>query len=215
VTENSAPPSPSSSKSRNPLDDFARSGSSSKAKKEGSHAKTSRSRSSTVTSHRPQAPQSLDAALEKINVAPPDDGPASPSFKDSGYLSESTRSYRSGSTPSHSPPASPQIPASRPMLSSLAGGPTVGGKPISSPILNHGKAHSNFYLRGLTGCGTLAATLQMSPVKNRASSRPIAVVPKINIGHSDATPSRTSLSTGYVNADIPSVSFGVLKLIFE
>ncbi|KAH6914216.1 hypothetical protein BKA70DRAFT_1142953 [Coprinopsis sp. MPI-PUGE-AT-0042] len=179
VTENSAPPSPSSSKFKLGVDDFTRSGSSSKAKKEGSHAKTSRSRSSTVTSHRLQAPQSLDAALEKINVPQSENGvPTSPSFKDSGYLSESTRSHRSGSTPSHSPPASPQITASRPMASPLATGPTVGGKPISSPILNH------------------AATLQMSPVKNRASSRPIAVVPKINIGHSDSIPSRTSLSSG-------------------
>lgn len=174
VSERSAPSSPASSKLKLGAEDPARSDPSLKPKKDSSHSKTSRSRSSTVTSHRLQAPQSLDAALEKINVPHLEGRPASPSFKDSGYLSESTRSNRSGS--SHSPPASPQMTMSRP--AALTAGPTVGGKPISSPILNH------------------AATLQMSPVKNRASSRPIAVVPKINIGHSDSNPSRASFSTG-------------------
>lgn len=173
VSERSAPSSPMSSKMKLGAEEPARSDSSSKVKKEDTHSKTSRSRSSTVTSHRPQVPQSLDAALEKINV-PHEGRPASPSFKDSGYLSESTRSTRSRS--SNSPPASPQLTTSRPMAATV--GPTVGGKPISSPILNH------------------AATLEMSPVKNRLSSRPIAVVPKINIGHSDMNPSRSSFSTG-------------------
>ena len=59
VSERSAPSSPMSSKMKLGAEEPARSDSSSRVKKEGTHSKTSRSRSSTVTSHRPQVPQSL------------------------------------------------------------------------------------------------------------------------------------------------------------
>ncbi|KDR75311.1 hypothetical protein GALMADRAFT_249333 [Galerina marginata CBS 339.88] len=135
----------------------------------------SRARSKSYTSHRPQPPQSLHAALEILSTSHSDSGHSSvqKSFQDDSANASSFHGYASTdempSTPSRrhnrESPASP----SRPIPETPKHRPTVGGKGISSPILNH------------------AATMQMSPVKNRSTGKPIAVEPRLSHGASLAT----------------------------
>ncbi|TFK25556.1 hypothetical protein FA15DRAFT_668447 [Coprinopsis marcescibilis] len=187
ATEHSAPPSPSSTKFGTDLK--GNSGSSTRAGKDSpskpknqgdstnpSDGSTRSGRPKTPTSayasHRPQQPQSLDAALEKLTFSQSEGGPSSPA-----RTNGSIRNSESLSTPGSSPHQSLRIKTrndappspSRPAPSA----PTVGGKNISSPVLNH------------------AATMQMSPVKNREYGRPIAVAPKIHI--QDASSSNSDL----------------------
>ncbi|EAU91559.2 hypothetical protein CC1G_02048 [Coprinopsis cinerea okayama7 len=198
ATEHSAPPSPSSTKfgTARTGDSKDGSGSASKAGKDSPSRKSNRGdnagdvsdgsirkskSSSSYSPVRAQQPQSLHAALEKLNVSQ-SEGPHSPSPSAKGFLSESTRSYDHDSTPSHSPPASVRTrsrdipPSPSRSVPPTPSGPTVGGKNISKPVLNH------------------AATLQMSPVKNRETMKPIAVVPKIHVA--DASASKTTLNAG-------------------
>ncbi|KAF9467343.1 hypothetical protein BDZ94DRAFT_1287753 [Collybia nuda] len=140
-----------------------------------------RAKSSSYVSHRPQPPQSLNAAMELLT-----------SHSDSGHGSSpksptSPSSIGTGSSSRHDhgnpvvtlQPSTPTkgnkqvVPLSprRPIPATPNGGsfwsgrsasaPTVAGKGISGPIPNH------------------AATLQMSPVKNRATGKPIPVEPRI------------------------------------
>ncbi|KAG5351861.1 hypothetical protein C0989_004684 [Termitomyces sp. Mn162] len=133
-------------------------------------------KTSSHISHRPQQPQSLTAALEKISISRSDSehsksltqSPTSISSKTTATSSQHEQggtldvdivaSNQGASTANASPHQRP-IPAT----STLEGrkGPTVGGKGISNPIPNH------------------AATLQMSPVKNRANGQPIPIQPHI------------------------------------
>ncbi|KAJ6602191.1 hypothetical protein B0H10DRAFT_2081219 [Mycena sp. CBHHK59/15] len=129
-----------------------------------------RSKSSSYVSHRPQQPQSLNAAVEMLTSSQSESGHSS-----SKYLPTATGSSTghgnpklviAPSTPSSGkgkPPPSPRrpIPAT-PAAGSLwnsrsASAPSIAGKGISAPILNH------------------AATMDMSPVKNRAAGKPIPV----------------------------------------
>ncbi|KAF9528517.1 hypothetical protein CPB83DRAFT_929834 [Crepidotus variabilis] len=91
-------------------------------------------------SYAPLQPQSLDAALEML----------SSSHSDSGHISiPNTSGYSSRHPPKYQP--------------------TVGGKGISAPILNH------------------AATLQLSPVKNRDAGLPIVVEPRVPLSGASVT----------------------------
>ncbi|KAF9564759.1 hypothetical protein CPC08DRAFT_228969 [Agrocybe pediades] len=117
----------------------------------------------SYTSHRSPAPQSLDAALEKLSTSP---SAQSTSSKISIQTSNPDHFHGSTSSSEEMPPtpsrrSTKDIPPSptRPIPSPPTNRPTVGGKLISSPILNP------------------AATIQMSPVKNRSYGRAIPVEP--------------------------------------
>lgn len=143
-----------------------------------------RSKSSSYTSHRPQQPQSLHAALEMISTSHSDSGHTSQprSLNVASSISDSSMAYGQVHSGEDSPsthsrsrgkrdfPPSPQ----RPIPSVPQRVPTVGGKGISSPIMNH------------------AATLELSPVKNRATGQPILVGPIMH-------PSASNLSTATLN----------------
>ncbi|KAG6857777.1 hypothetical protein H0H87_004193 [Tephrocybe sp. NHM501043] len=138
-----------------------------------------RAKSSSYISHRPQQPQSLSAALEKISTSYSDSGhggssPKSPTSISSKRTGDSGQYEQDGSLPvdalnstqgnqDTSIPPSPRrpIPAAPTGKEHTNPRPMVGGKGISAPIPNH------------------AATLQMSPVKNRSNGQPIPVYPRI------------------------------------
>ena len=146
-----------------------------------------RSKSSSYTSHRLQPPQSLDAALEII-TSQSDYGHAQKS------ITEDWTSTNQGHSSLDDVPATPSrlknprdIPPSpsRPVPDTPI--PTVGGKTISGPILNHGIhfiygshiLHKSHYFP--------AATLQMSPVKNRATGKPLLVEPVVRVSMPNAS----------------------------
>ncbi|KAJ7124972.1 hypothetical protein C8R44DRAFT_914333 [Mycena epipterygia] len=132
-----------------------------------------RSKSSSYVSHRPPQPQSLNAAVEMLTSSQSESGHGS-----SKYLPTATNSSIGHempklvipSTPGRDkskPPPSPRrpIPAT-PTGGSMwnsrsASAPSIAAKGISAPILNH------------------AATMDMSPVKNRAAGKPIPVEPRV------------------------------------
>ncbi|KAJ6558505.1 hypothetical protein DFH09DRAFT_1163029 [Mycena vulgaris] len=139
-----------------------------------SSPRRARSKSSSYVSHRPPQPQSLNAAVEMLTSSQSESGHGS-----SNYLPTTTSTsvgHRGPklaippSTPTRDkskPPPSPRrpIPAT-PTGGSMwnsrsASAPSIAGKGISSPILNH------------------AATMDMSPVKNRATGKPIPVGPRV------------------------------------
>ena len=105
-----------------------------------------RSKSSSYTSHRLQPPQSLDAALEILSTQ-----------SDRGHAPKSVTEDWTSTNQGHSSlddiPATPSRPKnprdippspSRPVPDTPIHRPTVGGKSISGPILNHG---NTFLLR--------------------------------------------------------------------
>ncbi|KAJ3517629.1 hypothetical protein NLJ89_g368 [Agrocybe chaxingu] len=124
-----------------------------------------RSKSSTYTPHKAQQPQSLDAALEILSSPPSDSGHGASLHQKSATETSMAASSVNGRSYSTDEPTTPtrrrqrEVPPSpsRPVPETPKHQATVGGKGISSPVLN------------------LAATLQMSPVKNRANGKPIAV----------------------------------------
>ncbi|KAF9268778.1 RhoGAP-domain-containing protein [Marasmius fiardii PR-910] len=137
----------------------------------------SRSKSSSYVERRPKLPQSLNAAVELLSQS--DSGYSSPSGKTSDDKSTSmpgminirpssahTMELEDKRIVSKSPrrPA-PAMPKGRTVST-----PTIAGKSISAPILNH------------------AATLDMSPVKNRAAGQPIPVERHVLV-HSTSTSS--------------------------
>ena len=93
-----------------------------------------RTKSSSHLAHRPQQPQSLNAAIERMAISISDSGHAS-SLKST---SSSSRSSPMGtiepSTPTKGNGRRAPLNVSKPVPP-----PTVGGKIISSPILNHGE----------------------------------------------------------------------------
>ncbi|KAK0454720.1 hypothetical protein EV421DRAFT_439534 [Armillaria borealis] len=125
-----------------------------------------RSKSSSYVSHRPQLPQSLNAAVEMLS-----------STSESSHTSNQLSSQTGTSSVQASPTAlsisaaeqsrkrgAPSRPIPPPPGDSKTGrNPPVriNGKEISSPILNS------------------AATFEMSPVKNRATGKPILIQPRV------------------------------------
>lgn len=139
-----------------------------------------RSHSSTQIAHRPQQHlQSLDVALEKLeklNVSVSrsrsDRGHRQPSTPRGSQFSDSVNEHGYITSPSAARKSSaPTSPSS----SKLSSPVTLGGKLIGKPIMNH------------------VATMQMSPVKNRAAGKPIAVNPKMPL---DSSPSDADSETG-------------------
>ncbi|KAJ7287766.1 hypothetical protein C8J57DRAFT_1284865 [Mycena rebaudengoi] len=130
-----------------------------------------RSKSSSYVSHRPQQPQSLNAAVEMLTS----------SQSESGHSSLKYPQTTTNSSVGHGSPKISIVPVSgkgksppsprRPIPATPTGGsmwnsrsasaPSVAGRGISAPILNH------------------AATMEMSPVKNRAAGKPIPVEPHV------------------------------------
>ena len=151
----------------------------------------SRARSKSYTSHRLQPPQSLDAALEILS-SQSDRGHGQKSFTDDWATSHSSLDEIPVTPRSGSPRDIPPSP-SRPIPDTPIHRPTVGGKCISSPIINHGIHHiADSFLHSLILF--TAATLQMSPVKNRAAGKPVLVEPQIHSSIPNA--SITTLSSG-------------------
>lgn len=168
ATEQSEPPSPTTSTPSirlNPENDQTTrpeskesSGKSRQGEGSSHHSDHSVRAKSTTAPHRPQQPQSLDVALEQLehlSVSEANKGKDQPSrARDaSHYLSDSTQYelYPSDNTPpasmrmkSRDIPPSPSraIPDVPPAL--------FGGKPISSPILNHGMSAGVTVLQSFT-----------------------------------------------------------------
>ncbi|KAJ7128940.1 hypothetical protein C8R43DRAFT_1026437 [Mycena crocata] len=134
-----------------------------------------RSKSSSYVSHRPPQPQSLNAAVEMLTSSQSESGHGSskhhPTSTSSSVRPRSSKLVIPSSTPStptrdkSKPPPSPRrpIPATPTGMwnSRSVSVPSVAHKGISAPILNH------------------AATMEMSPVKNRAAGKPIPVEPRV------------------------------------
>ncbi|KAJ7039153.1 hypothetical protein C8F04DRAFT_1087289 [Mycena alexandri] len=121
-----------------------------------------RSKSSSYVSHRSPQPQSLNAAVEMLTSSQSESG--------HGYTATSSSTDDGApklvipSTPTRSKvPPSPRrpIPATPTGYSRSASAPSVAHRGISAPKLNH------------------AATMEMSPVKNRAAGKPIPVEPRV------------------------------------
>lgn len=165
-----------------------------------------RSKSSSYTSHRPQQPQSLHAALEIISTSHSDSGHTSQlrSLTVASSISDSSMAHgqvHSGKDiPSRSRgqrdfPPSPQRPIPSVPHQRV---PTVGGKGISSPIINHG-VYNIMTITLLLKCLS-AATLELSPVKNRATGKPILVEPIVHPSVSNL--STATLNTGYADVNL-------------
>ncbi|KAH7920691.1 RhoGAP-domain-containing protein [Leucogyrophana mollusca] len=200
-TEPSTPPSPAppspTPMSRKSLSSTPANGNSSPKDKEkraaGSRSDTedaslsrSRSKSSSYVPYRSPAPQSLNAAVEMLSLSdrrstsdhghpPPMQARPSQSSGDSRPRPSMTRTTptKDKSSQKRDIPQSPSKHMAVPqsgggfwMARSASTPPTVAGKIISSPILNQ------------------EATLNMSPVKNRAAGKPIPINSRPNPPHS-------------------------------
>ncbi|KAJ6495627.1 hypothetical protein C8R47DRAFT_1115791 [Mycena vitilis] len=112
-----------------------------------------RSKSSSYVSHRPPQPQSLNAAIELLTS----------SQSESGHGDGSKLAIPSTPTRGkNKPPPSPRRPIPPTPTSRSTSAPNVAGRRlISAPKLNH------------------AATMEMSPVKNRTAGKPIPVEPRV------------------------------------
>ena len=158
-----------------------------------------RSKSSNYTAHRPQQPQSLNAALQILTTSPSEGGHGglSPRSPSEGSIVGSTNEYGSSgdeiSTTTSRRLRDIHPSPSRPLPDAPKNQPTVGGKGISAPVLNHGNVcfHS---IVCVTYASCAAATMSMSPVKNRANGQPITVSTN---AHSTAGTSVTTLASGY------------------
>ncbi|KAF8629128.1 hypothetical protein AX17_005714 [Amanita inopinata Kibby_2008] len=193
TTEQSAPPSPKSQKSirmdvSNSFSEDVREQLAKQNSKSSSPESSPRARTklSPFVLHRPQQPQNLYAAMEKLTSSQSESG-ADSSQKSLTHSSSRTTlssSIHAGTgTDYHGQPLSTGktpvlLSPSKSHKKDLRNGHvrTYGGKQISAPVMNH------------------AATLEMSPVKNRATSRPIPVQPRIYLP--SRTPENATLSTG-------------------
>ncbi|KAF8633637.1 hypothetical protein AX15_001324 [Amanita polypyramis BW_CC] len=101
--------------------------------------------------HRSPQPQSLNAAVERLTSSQSESGGDSSQKSLNNSSSRTTLSSSITGDPQFKPP---------PGKGTTSKVPTLGGKPISAPIMNH------------------AATLELSPVKNRATGKPIPVLPR-------------------------------------
>ena len=144
----------------------------------------SRARSKSYTSHRPPPPQSLDAALEILSSSQLDthSDSAPKCVPDDLSHASSTRDYASSlddfpTTPTGAKGRDVPPSPTRPVPDTPRDRPTVGGKGISNPIFNHGEAAIHLFDGPFVTHATLptAAMMQMSPVKNRTTGKPIAV----------------------------------------
>ncbi|KAF5388857.1 hypothetical protein D9757_005647 [Collybiopsis confluens] len=184
-TDVSVPPSPAAS--QNSLSNRKSPQTHSKTDKDPSPSSSpgppnrARSKSSSYVSRKPTQPQSLNAAVELLATSQSEGGQL-PKINTSPKSSRSS-SGSANTTPKLNVPPSPhrnRIPSLPNTPSHRNGrnvsGVTVAGKGISAPILNH------------------AATLDLSPVKNRAAGKPIPVQPIVPL---HPTPSTTKSSGTY------------------
>ncbi|RDB25243.1 Rho GTPase-activating protein 39 [Hypsizygus marmoreus] len=158
----------------------------------------SRVKSSSYISHKPPQPQSLSAAVEKIATSHSDSGHGSSQKSPTSTTSEAassaspyekerltvtiernspTKDRRARNVPPSPRRPIPAVPNGGSFWSGRNSAPTAAERGISGPIPNH------------------AATLEMSPVKNRANGQPIPVQPRIHaLGR--LAPETASLNTG-------------------
>ncbi|KAF7375938.1 Rho gtpase-activating protein 39 isoform 2 [Mycena sanguinolenta] len=122
-----------------------------------------RSKSSSHVTHRAPPPQSLNAAVELLTSQSESghgtttNGSASPPK----LAIPTTPTREKGKYPSSPRRPIPATPTGGAMWHRSASAPMIAGKEISAPKLNH------------------AATMDMSPVKNRAAGKPIPVEPRV------------------------------------
>ncbi|PFH52057.1 hypothetical protein AMATHDRAFT_74546 [Amanita thiersii Skay4041] len=173
-TEHSAPPSPTSQRSLRiknlHIEDTDKVSNQNHKLSSAESSPRLRAKTTTLIPSRSTQPQSLNAALEKLASSPSESGAESSLHSLSYSTSRTTLSSHAHGSDSHprlsSRDKSHTLPSpskhhGKELLSGLNGSsPTVGGKQISGPIINH------------------AATYDMSPVKNRATGRPIPVQPQ-------------------------------------
>ncbi|KAJ6497827.1 hypothetical protein C8R45DRAFT_1211640 [Mycena sanguinolenta] len=122
-----------------------------------------RSKSSSHVTHRPPPPQSLNAAVELLtSQSESGHGTTTNGSKSGPKLAIPTTPTREkGKYPPSPRRPIPATPTGGPMWTRSASAPMIAGKEISAPKLNH------------------AATMDMSPVKNRAAGKPIPVEPRV------------------------------------
>ncbi|KAG7449597.1 uncharacterized protein BT62DRAFT_928318 [Guyanagaster necrorhizus] len=125
-----------------------------------------RSKSSSYVSHRPQLPQSLTAAVEMLSST-------SESSHTSNQLSSQTGTSSVQASPTtldisaaeqsgkRGAPSRPIPPPPGDLKTGRSPPVRINGKEISAPVLN------------------TVATLEMSPVKNRATRKPILIQPRV------------------------------------
>ncbi|KAJ7072517.1 hypothetical protein C8F01DRAFT_250322 [Mycena amicta] len=123
-----------------------------------------RSKSSPYVPRRPPQPQSLNAAVEMLTTSHSESGHTS--YKDlasTSSISQPKLAIPSGIPQSKAPPSPRRpIPATPTGFGSRSlSAPSIARRGISAPIPNH------------------AATMDMSPVKNRVAGKPIPVEPRI------------------------------------
>ncbi|KAJ7718003.1 hypothetical protein DFH07DRAFT_337391 [Mycena maculata] len=123
-----------------------------------------RSKSSSYVSHRPPQPQSLNAAVEMLTSSQSESGHSSskypPTATGSSVGHGGPKLVIPPSTSTRDKTKAPPSPR-RPIPATPTGRSMSAGRTISAPILNH------------------AATMEMSPVKNRAAGKPIPVEPRV------------------------------------
>ncbi|KAJ8473220.1 hypothetical protein ONZ45_g16377 [Pleurotus djamor] len=203
TTEASSPPSPSSPRSMTPSNSQPKNSSKSKDKDSpngktngkaspngSTHTESSsrkRSKSSSYVPHRSPPPQSLNAAAELLAGSHSDNGHGSPP-RLSIASTKQTHEHANNLLPppttptrdkTNLPSASPRRPIPAiPNWSGKVAFASVAGKGISNPVLNN------------------EATLNMSPVKNRAAGKPIPVEAAMRAGPSLERTHTATLSSG-------------------
>lgn len=145
ATDHSSPPSPSSPKlnTTNANEDQSLLAKNDNLPDKARHHQA-RLQRTAYTSHRPQKPQSLQAAAEILTSSHSDGGHSSSQKFYTGDSSSASSSHHGvPSTPTkgnirHNP-QSPQRPIPPVPYGRSTSNPTVAGKEISAPIINHGK----------------------------------------------------------------------------
>ena len=172
----------------------------------------SRSKSSSYIPYRSPVPQSLNAAMEMLSLSERRSTSEHGHFAPlSSVVADTPRKSTSSTTPPKDKSKERRDLSLSPTKSSLGPShgafwmvrssstpppPTVNGKAISNPVVNQG-GYSDF-VGYHASSGVLAdAALNMSPIKNRGSGKPIPVARA-----TDGTPSAT-LASGFV----PRISF--------
>ena len=186
-----------------------------------------RSKSSPYVSHHPPQPQSLNAAVEMLTSSQSEGGHGSIQSQLTSEMNGISNLHGHDKVTVNLPPPStptkekgkrdvppsprrpiPAVPSAGNFWSGRStSASTFAGKEISGPVLNHGgcghfRSFSPYELC-LRVTANLAATLDMSPVKNRATGRPIPVEPRVRPKTHHTPP--TSLGSRYDIDSAPSL----------
>lgn len=131
-----------------------------------------RSKSSSYLAHKPSQPQSLSAAVEMLASSRSETHVITPPRPVNGHIRVSTSPElprNKGKTPSSPRRPIPAVPSGASWSGRNVSSPSVIGRDISGPVLNH------------------SATADMSPVKNRKAGKPIMVASSKNSNSSSTS----------------------------